>query len=181
MNPIITIRKVSAITLLSAKNWNAQPREAMISITGTGEPRVVLKRGWAHVLRLCFDDIEVPRLGRKLFSEEDADKVIDFLDKIEGKVDHVVVHCTHGLSRSPAIARYISQRYDLSNGFGNHQTFNRFVFRTLFVRWRHRIELGEGVVIDMGSLPPDHPIYSRGVMIFGRNLPTTPKKEGGRT
>jgi hypothetical protein len=37
MNP--TVREVSAISILSARNWNAQPREAMISITGTGEAR----------------------------------------------------------------------------------------------------------------------------------------------
>jgi predicted protein tyrosine phosphatase len=106
LNP--TIKEVSAISLLSARNWNAQPREAMISITGTDEPRVPLKKGWAYTLRLVFDDLEEPRPGRNLFSEADADKVIDFLNRIEGKVDHVVVHCTHGLSRAPAIARYIS-------------------------------------------------------------------------
>jgi hypothetical protein len=123
----------------------------------------------------------VPTPGRRLFTEADADLVLDFLDKAEGKVDHVVVHCTHGQSRSPAIARYISKRYDFSNGFGTHPTFNRHVFKTLFVRWRHRVAPGEGVVIDVGSLPPNHPIYSKGPMIFGRNLPPAPKKEGGRT
>ena len=166
MNP--TIREVSAISILSARNWNAQPREAMISITGTGEPRVVLKKGWAHVLRLCFDDVEVPTYGRKIFTEEDADKVIDFLDKVEGKVDHVVVHCTHGLSRSPAIARFISKRYELSNGFGTHRTFNRHVFETLFVRWRHRVAPGKGYCIDMGLCRPDDPIYNMGPIVAGR-------------
>ncbi|MEK6696379.1 MAG: hypothetical protein AABY98_04385, partial [Candidatus Deferrimicrobiota bacterium] len=71
MNP--TIREVSAISIHSARNWNAQPREAMISITGTDEPRVSLKKGWAFTLRLCFDDIEEPRFGRTLFSDGDAD------------------------------------------------------------------------------------------------------------
>ncbi len=126
-----TIREVSAITLLSARNWNAQPREAMISITGTGEPRVKLKKGWAYTLRLCFDDIEEPRIGRTLFSKEDADKVIDFLDKIEGKVDHVNVHCTLGQSRSPAIAKFIAERYDLPGGYRLHPTHNRHVYETL--------------------------------------------------
>jgi hypothetical protein len=180
MNP--TIREVSAISLLSARNWNAQPREAMISITGTGERRVPLKKGWAYMLRLCFDDIEVPRLGRKLFSEEDADKVIDFLDKVEGKVDHVVVHCTHGLSRSPAIARYISQRHDLSNGFDNHMTFNRHVFETLFVRWRHRVAPGEGFSVNMGWARADDPVYSTDLIVAGMRIFAGPRrKKGGRT
>jgi hypothetical protein len=122
----------------------------------------------------------VPRLGRKLFSEEDADKVIDFLDKVEGKVDHVVVHCTHGLSRSPAIARYISQRYDLSDGFDNHRTFNRFVFETLFVRWRHRVAPGKGCFINMGLARADDPIYNMGPIVAGRRIfAGSQEKKGG--
>jgi predicted protein tyrosine phosphatase len=165
-----TIREVSAISILSARNWNAQPREAMISITGTGEARVTLKKGWAYRLRLCFDDIEVPTHGRKIFTEEDADRVLDLLDKIEGKVDHVIVHCTHGLSRSPGIARFISERYDLSNGFGNHRTFNRHVFKTLFIRWRHRVAPGKGVFVDMGLARADDPIYNIGPVVAGRPI-----------
>ena len=179
MNP--TIREVSAISLLSARNWNAQLREAMISITGTDEPRVRLKKGWAYKLRLVFDDIEKPRPGRKLFSKIDADKVIDFRDKVEGKVDHVVVHCTHGLSRSPAIARYISQRYDLSNGFDNHRTFNRHVFKALFVRWMHRVAPGEGFAVNMGWARADDPIYNMGPIVAGRRIFAGPRrKNGGR-
>lgn len=125
------IGEVSAISILSATRWNAQPREAMISITGTDEPRVRLKKGWAYTLRLRFDDIESPFFNRSLFSEQDADRVIRFLDRIEGKVVHIVTHCTYGQSRSPAVARFISERYDLSNGFLNHPTFNRHVYKTL--------------------------------------------------
>ena len=132
MNP--TIREVSAIMLTSACNWNPPPRSALISITGTGDARVVLKRGWRHVLRVTFDDIEEPRFGLKLFSNKEADKVIDFIDRIEGKVDHVVIHCRFGQSRSPAIARFISERYDLSNGYRLYPTHNRHVYETLAKR-----------------------------------------------
>jgi len=142
----------------------------MISITGTGEARVVLKKGWRHVLRVTFDDIEKTQFGLKLFSDKEADKVIDFLDKIEGKVDHVVIHCRFGQSRSPAIARYISQRYDLSNGFGNHRTFNQHVFKTLFVRWKHRVAPGKGFCINMGLCRPDDPIYNIGPIVAGRPI-----------
>jgi predicted protein tyrosine phosphatase len=165
-----TIREVSAISILSARNWNAQPREAMISITGTDETRVRLKKGWAHVLRLVFDDIEVPIPGSTLFSEEHADAIIDFLDKIEGEVDHVVCHCRLGLSRAPAIARYITERYDLSNGFRDHRTFNRHVFKTLFVRWKHRVAPGEGFCVHMGWARPDDPIYRMGPVVGGRPI-----------
>jgi len=182
MNPTISIKEVSAISIQSARRRIPQPREAVISVIGTGESRARLKKGWAHVLRLVFDDGEVPFFNRRLFTEEDADKVIDFLDKVEGEVDHVVVHCTHGQSRSPAIARYITQRYDLSNGFGKHPTFSHHVFKTLFVRWKHRVEPGEGNCIDMGSCRADHKVYTMGTIISGRPLYPPQKsstEEGG--
>jgi predicted protein tyrosine phosphatase len=167
MNPTISIKEVSAISIHSARCWIPQPREAIISITGTGEPRARLKKGWAHTLRLCFDDIEAPFFNRRIFTEEDADKVIDFIDRIEGEVDHVVVHCTHGQSGSPAIARYITQRYDPSNWLSDHRTFNRHVFKTLFVRWRHRVEPGQGYVLNMGWTRPDDPMFQVGPIIAG--------------
>ena len=180
MNP--TIREVSAISLLSARNWNAQPREAMISITGTGDARVVLKRGWRHVLRVTFDDIEKPRFAWELFSDEHADRILDFLDKVETKVDHVVVHCRLGMSRAPAIARYISQRYDLSNGFDNHMTFNRHVFKVLFVRWRYRVAPGEGFAVNMGWARADDPVYSTELIVAGMRISAGPRrKKGDRT
>jgi predicted protein tyrosine phosphatase len=126
-----TIREVSVATLQSASRRKAQPREAMISITGTGERRAKLKAGWLHVLRLKFDDIQVPLPGRRLFNREDARWLIYFIDEIASEVDHVVVHCTHGMSRSPAIAKFISERFDLGNGFRNTPDYNRHVYRTL--------------------------------------------------
>jgi len=131
---------------------------------------VSTKAGQLHTLRLCFDDIEAPYFDRRLFTEEDADKVIDFLDRIDGRVDHVVVHCTLGLSRAPAVARFISEKYGLSNGFRDHRTFNRHVFKTLFVRWRHRVAPGKGVCIHMGWARPDDRIFRMGPIVAGRRI-----------
>lgn len=133
---VTTIREVSAISIHSAERWNAQPREAMISIVGMGDPPAHLKRGWAETLRLVFNDIETPEPRRRLFGKRDADKIIAFLDRIEGRVDHVVVHCNRGENRAPAIARFITERYDLSNGFRIRPTFNRHIFETLTSRDR---------------------------------------------
>jgi len=180
MKPTITVKEVSAITLISAMNWNPPSRSAIISITGTDDARVVLKRGWRHVLRVTFDDIEEPRFRLKLFSNKDADKVIDFLDRIEGKVEHVVVHCRFGQSRSPAIARYISQRFELSNGFENHMTFNRHVFATVSRRWQHRVAPGKVSYVSMGFCRPDDPIFRLGPIVAGRAIfACPPEKRGG--
>lgn len=66
------------------------------------------------------------------------------------------------------LANFVTKRYDLSNGFGRHQTFNRCVFRTLFDRWKHRIEPGEGFAIEVlssvnGLDSRDRPFTSLGV------------------
>ena len=126
-----SIRFVGTISITSAENWRGGIREAMISIRSPHDDPVRLRKGWAFVLRLCFHDIGKPVRGGKLFSETDAGRVIRFLDRVEGKVDAVYVHCSAGVSRSPAIARFISQRYGLTNAYLNHPTFNRHVYRTL--------------------------------------------------
>jgi len=173
----------------------------MISITGTGEPPVPLKKGWVDTLRLQFDDIERPTPGLELFSEEDADKVIGFLKKVDGRADHVVVHCTFAQSRSPGVARAISVICGLTNAFMVNQTYNKTVYNTIIRRWEHRFasdaNLGRtapekdsgGAEKDSskefgatyrGPLPRNHWIYSTGPVVNGRPLfpPPTKKKEG---
>jgi len=132
------------------------------------------------MLRLQFDDIEKPTPGLKLFSEEDADKVIDFIQKIDGKVDHVVVHCMLGQSRGPGVARAITLMCGLTNGLLQHMTFNRRVCETIFWRWRHRFFPGQGGCYFGGPVRADHPIYSTGPVVNGRPLFSIPaKKEEG--
>ena len=158
------LREVSAITVTQARNWIAQPKEAMISIVGSGEAPVDLKRGWAFVLRLTFDDIVAPQRGLKLFSQKDACVVNRFLNEIEGKVVHIVSHCMFGQSRSPAIARYISDRYDVSNGWRYYERFNKHVYKMLATEY----EKDSGESMNAPALIRGNPRYSMGTLMFGR-------------
>lgn len=46
-----------------------------------------------------------------LFSEEDAKKIVDFVEKYKDTVDELWIHCYAGISRSQAVAAAISKYY----------------------------------------------------------------------
>jgi hypothetical protein len=64
-------------------------------------------------------------------------------------------------------------------GFDNHMTFNRHVFETLFVRWRHRVAPGEGFCVNMGWARADDPVYSTELIVAGMRIFAGPE-EGTR-
>lgn len=47
----------------------------------------------------------------KLFDEEMAQRIFDFVDGIKDKIDTMLIHCEAGVSRSPAIAAAIDRIY----------------------------------------------------------------------
>ncbi len=62
------------------------------------------------ILRVVFSDIEehVPLPAHRLFAVEHAKSIVEFLRKWRD-VDQIVVHCTAGMSRSPAVALGIGE------------------------------------------------------------------------
>lgn len=58
----------------------------------------------ARVLRLCFDDAEDTGFWQNLMTEEQADAVCAFVLRYGREIDKLIIHCTEGVSRSPAIA-----------------------------------------------------------------------------
>jgi hypothetical protein len=97
---------------------SVNPNWAVISISGLDPAR--LKEGWRSILRLEFDDIdpdpkalfaEDPYI---LFSNEHARQIIKFAHQCNDEgVEGIVVHCHAGISRSAAVAKWISERFDL--------------------------------------------------------------------
>ena len=58
------------------------------------------------------------------------------IDTVERGYDNLYVHCTMGASRSAAVAKWISDRYDYSlwfhpEGIGHIEMHNKFVYNTL--------------------------------------------------
>lgn len=85
--------------------------EIMISIHDRHQEPAKLQSGWKDVLRLSFHDMDIPKEGMDLFSTKDAKELIAFIDK-HADVERVVVHCNMGVSRSAAVAMFISEQQD---------------------------------------------------------------------
>ena len=130
------IREVTFLSQAGAEAMRPLPREGIISITGSGYPPAMLRKGWRHVLRLEFDDVEVPFFGAAHFDKDHAEEILRWLDEVEGKVDKVFVHCHGGRSRSAAVAKFIAEKYDLSGGIRVCEEHNGRIYRMLSSRGR---------------------------------------------
>lgn len=62
----------------------------------------------ADVLTLYFDDIDIPVDGMQLFSEAQAEQIIEFIRKNKA-VDTLLVHCYGGESRSRAVGAFVTE------------------------------------------------------------------------
>jgi len=86
---------------------------------------------WASVLRLYFHDIDRKWQNYALFTIEQADQIIDWLQEHEESLEGVYVHCAAGISRSAAVAKFISDVYGLFFDHRKGALFNRHVYRVL--------------------------------------------------
>lgn len=129
------LKKVHFLPERIAVQIKPEPNWACISIT-LPDMKADLKEGWSSLLRLQFHDIggnyenEADKDLVRM-SDEQADSVIDFLDKIstDETTEYLIVHCQDGISRSAAVALFAHEyytefRYDLL-GTGRHNQFVR--------------------------------------------------------
>ena len=91
------------------------------------------------VLTLYFDDIIKEAEGAKLFSSDDANKIIDFVLTNRKSFDTLIVHCYGGESRSRAVAAFIVKMF----GQDNRRYFetgnpNEYVYHLLSDTWKNR-------------------------------------------
>ena len=80
---------------------------AIISINTPGEEanKFARRSEIKDVLSLFFDDIEYDEEKGIFMTEEDADKILAFVDKCEKQnIDELWVHCDAGISRSAGVA-----------------------------------------------------------------------------
>lgn len=76
---------------------------AIISITDVGTRENVFNHN-THIKGICklqFDDVEAGDLNA--ITEEDANKIVNFLNSVKDRVDMIVVHCEAGVSRSAGV------------------------------------------------------------------------------
>lgn len=122
-----------------AKNWCLFPQKeisAVISISDAwATPNRIIKTKMnkiRDVLFLHFDDIDAERDG--LFygmTENDAEKIADFVFRNKEQVSQFVVHCNAGISRSAGVCAAISKFLtgDDEQFFSSHYHPNMHCYR----------------------------------------------------
>lgn len=88
------------------------------------------------VLTLYFDDVVKEVENAKPFSDEMADKIIDFIEEQKDKVDTLVIHCYAGQSRSRAVGAFAVKMLgaDDSKYFATGSP-NMYVYNILETAW----------------------------------------------
>ncbi len=97
--------RISRLTpaMLHMAQSGAPERTALISIMD--HKRDCIERyPAARVLRLCFDDATELGFWQNLMTQEQADAICAFVLRYGREIDTLIVHCTEGVSRSPAVA-----------------------------------------------------------------------------
>ena len=108
---VIFCSQQSACERPSWRNW------AVISITDINFADAPLQPGWLDVLRLKFDDIsDISHDGYVRMGDLQARAIIQFVRRMhdDTRIEGILVHCWAGVSRSAAVAKWISESYDLS-------------------------------------------------------------------
>ncbi len=89
---------------------------------------------WPFVLRLYFHDVDEPWKDRVMFTEAQADEILDWLKEHEDEMTGVYTHCAAGISRSAAVTKFISDVYGCFFDERKGALFNRHVYRVLMER-----------------------------------------------
>ena len=111
----MTIRQVSYTSRLHAESLTGSPHVAVISITDPGSDEASLDPAFLDILRLSFFDavpadeyLPAPLPG--MFDHLMARRIGDFVSELHAAPADVsvVVHCEYGVSRSAAVALFVS-------------------------------------------------------------------------
>lgn len=152
------LKKIHFMSRPTAEGIIPRSTDAMISISVPNDP-ANLNRLWARdrLLRLQFHDADDEgninlMLGQtiwgtikaKLFSQNDAKQIIEFVEGNKNKVDTIFVHCDAGISRSAAVAKFIAEMYKLDFP-ESYSIYNKYVYRVLRntitnMMWKERYE-----------------------------------------
>jgi predicted protein tyrosine phosphatase len=85
------------------------------TLSGGNNPHLEHEDYFRQIFEYYFDDI-LPKdvgFGGELFSDEDAREIIGDFNSIKSNINHLVVHCYAGVSRSSAVAASLNHIFDL--------------------------------------------------------------------
>lgn len=91
------------------------------------------------VLTLYFDDIIKEVIGATLFSDEQAEQILDFVNAHKD-VDTLLIHCYGGQSRSRAVGAFIARLFGKDNSaYIKTGHLNEYVYNVLETVWIQQI------------------------------------------
>lgn len=130
------LKQVVFMSQVKAEQTPAVPGWVVISITQPSDPPAALQEGWAAVLRMRFHDTDDAESILTVFSKEDAETVVAFVRQHAENVNGILVHCSAGISRSAAIAKFVADTYQLDFP-EKYSAYNKLIYRRLNqVLWR---------------------------------------------
>lgn len=93
---------------------------------------------WKYRLQLCFDDVDDANDGIA-FNSKMAKSVIEFNNALPQQVNHIIIHCVAGISRSSAVTKFLT-KYIYPDCFNTqfdveYQQFNQLVYNRLCFTW----------------------------------------------
>lgn len=89
----------------------------------------VTDSGWKYIVENEFDLVKSQReQGHAMWpmTEEHGKQIADFVKQVADKVELLVVHCDAGISRSPAVASVVCEKYELLDELERIQNARRF-------------------------------------------------------
>lgn len=145
----VEIHSIQSLKRLAHKPF--APDTALISIGDFGKELPLLEYKPAHILRMEFDDVtpseidceSSERYAFRLFSEEQANQIADFVYRYWESRGTLLCQCHYGQSRSAAVAAAIKEHF-YHNGieiFADEQERycpNVYVFRLTLRALRNR-------------------------------------------
>lgn len=122
----------------SESDLTGLPGHSQVGVISITEPDKYVKllddEKWPFVLRLYFHDIDKPYQNYVMFTEAQADQIIDWLQEHAEDITGVYTHCAAGISRSAAVTKFIADVYDCFFDERKGALFNRHVYRVLMER-----------------------------------------------
>ncbi|MDR0974167.1 MAG: hypothetical protein LBL80_00525 [Ruminococcus sp.] len=98
-----------------------EPKTALISISDYDDELPQMAYEPEHILRFVFEDISIEDLSEeelikarkdnRLFTENQAEKIAEFILPLEPKIDLLICQCIYGQSRSAGCAAAIKEYF----------------------------------------------------------------------
>lgn len=132
------MKSVRFMPRYAAEVFKPSVPSVLISIHDESENQLMPQGDFQDVLYLKFHDTDDKDGVLTPFSQQHANDINSFLERNSG-AEEVVVHCTMGISRSAAVAIFLSEKFDVpchridqpNITWKNWPQYNKLVYRVL--------------------------------------------------